>query len=256
MNGLPYYKAYPRDFIEGTIGMSFELKGCYRLLLDLIYMQGGNLPDDARYISGLLGCSVRLWKTMRDELVSLDKIQVSCKFLTNYRAVSELQTSAKLQDKNRESATKYNKNKDITQANAPLTRVYSEPIEERDKSLSSEREEKTDRVKAADDLSRMGIKPKGETHNERARLFLESCPDVSDQSFIAACQRFRSGKVDGHNPRFAPTPGEFAARARLIESLKPNALAQSQAPPAIPFRPANEKTVFLRAFEAQQAKEA
>ncbi|MFK5283859.1 DUF1376 domain-containing protein, partial [Lacticaseibacillus paracasei] len=56
MNGLPYYKAYPRDFIEGTIGMPFELKGAYRLLLDLIYMQGGRLPDDAKYISGLLGC--------------------------------------------------------------------------------------------------------------------------------------------------------------------------------------------------------
>ncbi|MBC8717497.1 hypothetical protein [Ochrobactrum sp. Marseille-Q0166] len=42
-------KPYPRDFIEGTIGMSFELKAAYRLVLDLIYMQGGNLPDDARY---------------------------------------------------------------------------------------------------------------------------------------------------------------------------------------------------------------
>lgn len=95
MNGLPYYKAYPRDFIEGTIGMPFELKGCYRLVLDLIYMQGGNLPDDARYISGLLGCSIRAWKNMRNELVLLDKLQVSGEFLTNYRAVSELETYEK-----------------------------------------------------------------------------------------------------------------------------------------------------------------
>lgn len=77
MNGLPYYKAYPRDFIEGTIGMSFELKGAYRLILDLIYMQGGRLPDDAKYVSGVLGCSARKWNALRNELIALGKIVVS-----------------------------------------------------------------------------------------------------------------------------------------------------------------------------------
>ena len=113
MNGLPYYKAYPRDFIEGTIGMSFELKGAYRLVLDLIYMQGGNLPDDARYISGLLGVSVRKWNSFRDDLLSLGKIQVSGEFLTNYRALSELESLAKLQDKQAENRSRPNKNKGL-----------------------------------------------------------------------------------------------------------------------------------------------
>ena len=48
MNGLPYYKAYPRDFIEGTIGMPLEVKGAYRILIDLIYMHGGKVPDDGQ----------------------------------------------------------------------------------------------------------------------------------------------------------------------------------------------------------------
>ena len=82
MNGLPYYKAYPRDFIEGTVGMSFELKAAYRLVLDLVYMQGGDLPDNSRYIAGLLGCSVRKWNGFRDELLLLGKIRVSGEFLT------------------------------------------------------------------------------------------------------------------------------------------------------------------------------
>lgn len=81
MNGLPYYKAYPRDFIEGTIGMPFEIKCAYRVVLDLIYMQGGELPDDARYISGLLGCSVRKWKSIRSALIQAGKIHVSGEFL-------------------------------------------------------------------------------------------------------------------------------------------------------------------------------
>lgn len=82
MNGLPYYKAYPRDFLEGTIGMSFEVKGAYRLILDLIYMQGGKLPDDARYISGNLGCSVRKWNAIRAELIERGKLHEFGEFLT------------------------------------------------------------------------------------------------------------------------------------------------------------------------------
>jgi uncharacterized protein YdaU (DUF1376 family) len=91
MNGLPYYKAYPRDFFEGTIGMPFELKCAYRVVLDLIYMQGGRLPDDPRYISGLLGCSPRKWFSLRDKLVKIGKLIPLDGFLTNERADDELQ---------------------------------------------------------------------------------------------------------------------------------------------------------------------
>ena len=113
MNGLPYYKAYPRDFIEGTIGMDFETKAAYRLVLDLIYMQGGNLPDDARYISGLLGCTVRKWNSLRGSLVAMGKIIVSGEFLTNERAIIELETLRKLQDKQAENRSRPNKLKDL-----------------------------------------------------------------------------------------------------------------------------------------------
>ena len=113
MNGLPYYKAYPRDFIEGTIGMPFELKAAYRLVLDLIYMQGGQLPDDARYISGLLGCSVKKWNGLREALISAGKIEARDGYLGNYRADKELETLAKLSDKQRENRSRPNKNKEI-----------------------------------------------------------------------------------------------------------------------------------------------
>lgn len=110
---LPYYKAYPRDFIEGTVGMSFELKGAYRLLLDLIYMQGGELPDDARYISGLLGCTVRKWGTLRKELILLGKINVENGSITNYRAIIELEITRKFIDKQSQNRSNPNKNKGL-----------------------------------------------------------------------------------------------------------------------------------------------
>ena len=136
MNGLPYYKAYPRDFIEGTIGMPFEIKCAYRVILDLIYMQGGNLPDDARYISGLLGCSIRKWKSIRAALVEADKVQVSGEFLTNYRAVKELETLAKLQDNQRENASQPRKNNGLGKPRQNQPEPEPEPELKRDTSVS------------------------------------------------------------------------------------------------------------------------
>jgi uncharacterized protein YdaU (DUF1376 family) len=142
MNGLPYYKAYPRDFIEGTIGMDFETKAAYRLVLDLIYMQGGALPDDARYISGLLGCSIKKWNSLRDALVSAGKIEVRNGVLGNLRADKELETLGKFQDKQRENRARPNKNKAVK--SPPINHTDPDTDTERDKSLSSARERADD----------------------------------------------------------------------------------------------------------------
>lgn len=145
MNGLPYYKAYPRDFFEGTIGMAFEMKGAYRLILDLIYMQNGNLPDDARYISGLLGCSIRKWKSIRNQLVQMGKLGVSGEFLTNYRAVSELETLSKLQEKKRENRAGHNKNKDLQKRPSDHLRDYTEPEPDKKETPKGVPKKKTER---------------------------------------------------------------------------------------------------------------
>lgn len=113
MNGLPYYKAYPRDFIEGTVGMSFEVKAAYRLVLDMIYMRAGALPDDARYIAGVLGCSVRAWKIYRTALIEAGKIIIREGVISNFRADKELETQRKFQEKQAENPRGTRKNKDL-----------------------------------------------------------------------------------------------------------------------------------------------
>lgn len=139
MNGLPYYKAYPRDFVEGTIGMPFEVKCAYRVVIDLIYMQGGHLPDEARYISGHLGCSIRKWKSIRSELIQHGKIVVSGEFLTNKRADKELETLAKLQEKQAENARGSRKNKDLQKPRPDHTEPEPEPYSNDDTKVSSRR---------------------------------------------------------------------------------------------------------------------
>lgn len=127
-NGLPYYRAFPRDFIEGTVGMPFELKGAYRVLLDLIYMRRGRLVDDPRYIAGVLGCSVRKWTSLRDQLVGAGKIAIIDGFIRNHRADIEVENQRKLAAKQRENARGSRKIKDLEKPR--LGHTESEPESE------------------------------------------------------------------------------------------------------------------------------
>ncbi len=115
MNGLPFYKAYPIDFLSGTAGMKFEEKSAYRLVLDLIYMHGGELPDDAGYISGQLGCSVRKWNSLRGRLLTLKTragkniLDVENGLISNFRARAELESTRKYQASQSEKGSKHKK---------------------------------------------------------------------------------------------------------------------------------------------------
>lgn len=110
---LPYYKRFPRDFLEGTISLTFEEKGAYALLLDLIYMRDGRLEDDPRWIAGQMNCSVRLWNKIRTRLIAIGKISVQNGIISNFRANLETESSRSFQDKQRENRTNLNKNKDL-----------------------------------------------------------------------------------------------------------------------------------------------
>lgn len=90
MNSLKYYPRYPRDFLEGTAGMPLDLKGPYSILIDLFYLMGARgLPDDAGYISGQLGCSVRKWNSIKAKLIEKGKIRVEGDLIVNGRAEIE-----------------------------------------------------------------------------------------------------------------------------------------------------------------------
>jgi len=126
---LPYYKRFPRDFLEGTIGLSFEVKGAYAIVLDLIYMRDGRLPDDARYISGQLGCSVRKWSAILAELVEAGKLQVVGGIISNFRADYLTEESRKYQDKQAEIAGNPRRNKPLRQPQASQSEPEPDKID-------------------------------------------------------------------------------------------------------------------------------
>lgn len=91
----PWYRRFPDNFIAGTVGLTLEEKGAYSLVLDLMYVRGGPVPDEPRYIAGVCNCSVRKWNAIRARLIELGKIHAADGFLSNDRAEKEIENAAK-----------------------------------------------------------------------------------------------------------------------------------------------------------------
>lgn len=136
MNGLPYYPRYARDFIDGTAGMPFELKGAYGIILDLIYMLGGNLPNDPHYLAGQLGMSVRKVNMIVPKLVEAGKIRIDDGIISNKRADNLLIISRSFSDKQSKNRSLPNKIKALPSPNDHHTDTDTDPSSEEDKSSS------------------------------------------------------------------------------------------------------------------------
>ena len=86
------------------------------MLLDLIYMCGGHLYDEPRFIAGHMNCSVRAWGNYRAALIERDKIRIENGIIANFRADKELIIQRSFQDKQRINATGPRKNNNLGEA--------------------------------------------------------------------------------------------------------------------------------------------
>jgi uncharacterized protein YdaU (DUF1376 family) len=106
-----WYKRCGADFIHGTMMLSLEEKGAYSLCLDLIYDRGGPIPDDARWLSGVCGVSIRKWNSIRERLLELGKIASENGLISNARADFELVSSELSSRERAESGAKGGRNR-------------------------------------------------------------------------------------------------------------------------------------------------
>ncbi|WP_201829615.1 YdaU family protein [Microvirga zambiensis] len=101
-----WYKRCGADFIHGTLGLTLEEKGAYSLCLDLIYEYGGPIADDARWLSGICGVSVRKWNAIRESLIKAGKLTLEDGRLMNIRAAAEIANSKLSSDNLAENGAK------------------------------------------------------------------------------------------------------------------------------------------------------
>lgn len=142
MSARPWYRRYGGDFVMGTMALSLEEKGAYSLCLDLIYDRGGPIPDDARWLAGVCGVSVRKWMALRESLIAAGKILARDGCLTNSRAEIEIENALKIArkvaengakggNKRTENASRQRDNNDLGQARLKPTRGLPLPEPEK-----------------------------------------------------------------------------------------------------------------------------
>jgi uncharacterized protein YdaU (DUF1376 family) len=90
MTRFAWYKRYPADFRDGTRKLSFEERGFYNDVLDLLYERAGDVPDDDDGNAHLLHCGKRTFARLKARLIELGKLELRDGFVRNGRAAVEL----------------------------------------------------------------------------------------------------------------------------------------------------------------------
>ncbi len=90
MGTLKWYKRDPRAALSGMMELTLEERGAYNTVLDLIYIHDGAMEDNANLIASWLRVDVRVWKRLRNRLLSLGKLYVHAGCLRNERADREV----------------------------------------------------------------------------------------------------------------------------------------------------------------------
>jgi uncharacterized protein YdaU (DUF1376 family) len=99
-----YAQWHVGDYITGTLGMQLEQEGAYIRFLMRLYQRGKPLPDDDRFMATCMNLSVRVWRRVKDALISVGKIIAKSGCLTNARFEKERQQRAETMRKQAESA--------------------------------------------------------------------------------------------------------------------------------------------------------
>lgn len=110
MTAFGWHPREHRAALDGMLMLTLEERGAYNTLLDLIYDRSGPIPDDARWLSGWMGCSLRRWAALRASLIEKGKIVALIltgePSLMNPRAAIEIENQAKLQRNRSETGSK------------------------------------------------------------------------------------------------------------------------------------------------------
>lgn len=136
MTRRPWYKRDGAAFIQGTLGLTLEEKGAYSLCLDLIYANGGPIKDDARWLSGVCGVSMRRWSALRASLIAHGKLFAQDGFLMNARAVAEIASLEVQHDFAVENGSKGGRNRAERSANAQRNKAENNTGENKNNGLA------------------------------------------------------------------------------------------------------------------------
>jgi len=108
---------YFEDWLTGASELTPEQRGVYITLCALYYSKQGKVMENDRRLAGICDLSVRKWRTIKSELVSLDKISFIDGLLYHERCEIELVNALKAKAAAQENGSKGGKKSAEIRAN-------------------------------------------------------------------------------------------------------------------------------------------
>jgi uncharacterized protein YdaU (DUF1376 family) len=100
----PWFKFFPRDWLDGTRELTLEQRGAYIDAIAMQMVRGGPLPDDYTWLSHQMHISVRKARSIVEELVVAMKLRKVADGFTNDRCSEELAARERQRKANTETA--------------------------------------------------------------------------------------------------------------------------------------------------------
>ncbi len=116
---FPYFKFYPRDWLESTRGLTLEQRGAYIDLICILMEMEGHLVDDDKWIAHHMHVNARKWRSMKQGLVEHQKIAIQDGQIVNDRCLKEIDALMTQRRNLADSAVKRERNKRETSVKHP-----------------------------------------------------------------------------------------------------------------------------------------
>lgn len=147
-----FAKWHIEDYVQGTKGMALETEGAYIRFLMRLYRRGKPLPDDDRFMSIVMGLSIRVWKRIKGSLIAIGKIVLRSGCLTNMRFEKERKARAEQLKKQSEGMRKrWANERAAKEKNQEVSGKFQESLGEVSGKLSGKVGEKTNEINGTDD---------------------------------------------------------------------------------------------------------
>jgi uncharacterized protein YdaU (DUF1376 family) len=91
---MPWFKFFPKDWIEGTRGLTPEQRGIYADCIAILYQTEQPIPLCDKRASYRLEISARLWQSVKRALLDAGKLKETPEGYVNERVLSELHSRA------------------------------------------------------------------------------------------------------------------------------------------------------------------
>mgnify|MGYP003150694280 CR=1 FL=1 len=101
-----FYMKNIRDWRDATIRLTFEQKGYFTEILELIYLYDDRLPDNDDLICKAMPISKTLHKRLKKSLIELGVMEIKEGYYFNKRCTEELEKINTLSEKNRDKSKK------------------------------------------------------------------------------------------------------------------------------------------------------